>query len=61
MARWISNELLPRLVDAGQTHCRDATHLWVWLDAPSREDNLDCAVLLLEDAVVIKVHGLWKG
>ena len=52
--RAISDELLLRLVDEGETHYRDATHLWAWLDVTGREDNLVCAVLVLEDAVVIK-------
>ena len=28
--------------------------LWVWLDVPGRDDNLLCAVLLLESAVIVK-------
>ena len=33
---------------------RDASHLWVWLDVPGRDDNLLCAVLVLEDGVIVK-------
>ena len=41
-------------IDFGQTRLSDAERLWVWLNVPEREDNLLCAVLVLEDAVVVK-------
>jgi Domain of unknown function (DUF4258) len=52
--RDISRELLLEIVDHGQTRYRDATHLWAWLENSGRHDNLLCAVLVLEDAVVVK-------
>ena len=52
--RAVSEDLLLRVIDMGATRYRDATHLWAWLDHPERDDNLLCAVLILEDAVVVK-------
>ena len=35
--------------------------LWVWLDVPGRHDNLLCAVLALEQAVVVEtVMHYWE-
>jgi hypothetical protein len=52
--RLISNELLVDVIDNGETRYRDATHLWAFKEFPERHDNLLCAVLVLEDAVVVK-------
>lgn len=52
--RSVDDELLLRLIDGGQTRYSDDTHLWAWLDVPGRSDNLVCAVLVLEDAVIVK-------
>ena len=52
--RSVTEALLLRLIDEGTTRYRDATHLWTWLDLPDRTDNLVCAVLVLEDAVIAK-------
>lgn len=32
----------------------DATHLWVFKDFSERSDNLLCAVLVLEDQLIVK-------
>ncbi len=52
--RQVSDDLLLRLIDEGGQRWRDAHRLWVWLDVPGRSDNLVCAVLVLEDAVIVK-------
>ena len=52
--RDVSAELLLRIIDEGATRYSDEAHLWAWLDVPSRTDNLVCAVLVLEAAVIVK-------
>ena len=52
--RTISNELLLQIIDAGQTRYSDSIRLWAWLAVPQRDDNLLCAVLVLEEAVIVK-------
>ena len=52
--RGVTDALLLRLIDEGNTRYRDESHLWAWLDLPDRADNLVCAVLVLEDAVIVK-------
>jgi hypothetical protein len=52
--RRIGAALLLAMVDEGELRYSDATHLWAWLDVAGRDDNLMCAVLVLEDAVVVK-------
>lgn len=52
--RRIDERLLLRVIDEGEQRFNDATHLWAWLAVPERNDNLLCAVLVLEDMVVVK-------
>lgn len=52
--RNISDALLLHVIDAGQTRYSDEQRLWVWLDVPGRADNLLCAALVLEEAVIVK-------
>lgn len=52
--RSVSAELLLRIIDEGDTRYSDAAHLWAWLEVPGRSDNLVCAVLVLDDAVIVK-------
>lgn len=40
--------------DSGDTRYKDATRLWAFKEFPERHDNLLCAVLVLEDRVVVK-------
>ena len=59
--RQVTPELLLRVIDEGQTRYSDDVRLWVWLDVPGRDDNLLCAVLVLEDAVIVKtVMHYWE-
>ncbi len=52
--RNVDDELLLQLIDDGLTRYSDGTHLWAWLHVPGRADNLVCAVLVLEEAVIVK-------
>ena len=52
--RSISMEELLVVVDTGDTRFKDDTHLWAFKNLPGRTDNLVCAVLVLEDVVVVK-------
>ncbi len=42
------------VVDTGDTRFKDETHLWAYKQLAGRTDNLICAVLVLEDVVVVK-------
>lgn len=52
--RSISMQELLLVVDTGDTRSKDDTHLWAFKSLPDRTDNLICAVLVLEDAVIVK-------
>jgi len=52
--RDISEEILLEVIDSGEARYKDATHLWAFKEFPVRHDNLLCAVLVLEDYVVVK-------
>ena len=52
--RSISMQELLLVVDTGDTRSKDDTHLWAFKSLPGRTDNLICAVLVLEDAVIVK-------
>ncbi|MFZ5503393.1 MAG: DUF4258 domain-containing protein [Pseudomonadota bacterium] len=46
--------MLLEVIDSGDTRYKDATHLWAFKAFPERHDNLLCAVLVLEDRVIVK-------
>lgn len=52
--RSISEAELLAVIDTGDTRFKDSTHLWAYKHLMGRADNLICAVLVLEDAVVVK-------
>ena len=52
--RDISEAMLLEVIDSGDTRYKDAIHLWAFKEFPERHDNLLCAVLILEDRVVVK-------
>ncbi len=52
--RDISEVMLLEVIDSGDMRYKDAAHLWVFKEFPERHDNLFCAVLILEDQVVVK-------
>ncbi len=52
--RGINEATLLEVIDSGETRYKDATHLWAFKEFPAQHDNLLCAVLVLEDYVVVK-------
>lgn len=52
--RNITGDELLAVIDTGDTRFKDNTHLWVYKHLTGRCDNLICAVLVLETAVVVK-------
>ena len=52
--REVSDAMLLKVIDLGETRYRDSTHLWAFMEFPERNDNLLCAVVILEHAVVVK-------
>ncbi len=52
--RSVSDAMLLDVIDLGETRYRDSTHLWAYKEFPERNDNLLCAVVVLEDAVIVK-------
>jgi hypothetical protein len=52
--RGLTDAMLIEVIDSGETRYRDSTHLWAYKEFPERNDNFICAVLVLEDAVVVK-------
>lgn len=52
--RDISEAMLLEVIDSGETRYKDSSHLWAFKEFPARHDNLLCAVLVLEDCVVVK-------
>lgn len=52
--RNISATDLLAVIDTGETRYKDETHLWAFKHIAERDDNFVCAVLVLEDAVVVK-------
>jgi len=52
--RDVSEGMLLEVIDFGEARYKDATHLWAFKEFPERHDNLLCAVLVLEDRVVVK-------
>ncbi len=52
--REVTDAMLLSVIDLGETRYRDSTHLWAYKEFPERNDNLLCAVVVLEDAVIVK-------
>ena len=52
--RQISESELLLVIDTGETRFKDDTHLWAFKHLTERADNLICAVLVLETAVIVK-------
>ncbi len=52
--RNISEHELLEVVDTGDCKFKDETHLWAYKHLNGRHDNLICAVLVLENSVVVK-------
>ena len=52
--RDVSDTMLMEVIDQGETRYRDSTHLWAYKSFPERNDNLLCAVVVLEAVVIVK-------
>lgn len=52
--RAVSEAELLEVIDTGETIYRDAARLWAFKALRERDDNLVCAVLILDSAVVVK-------
>ena len=52
--RNISEAMLLEVIDTGETRYRDETHLWAYKSFPERADNMMCALLVLEDLLIVK-------
>lgn len=52
--RDISEVMLLDVIDTGDTRYRDETLLWAYISFPECADNMLCAVLVPEDALVVK-------
>jgi hypothetical protein len=52
--RKISEADLLCVIDSGELRYKDDSHLWAFKALDGRADNLVCAVLVLEDCVVVK-------
>lgn len=52
--RCITVDQLLAVIDTGDTRFKDDVHLWAYKHSAGRADNLICAVLVRETAVVVK-------
>ncbi|HEY7493772.1 MAG TPA: DUF4258 domain-containing protein [Candidatus Tectomicrobia bacterium] len=52
--RHSTGDLLYNLLETGQATYKDERRLWLSKRYPERDDNLICAPVVLEDAVVVK-------
>lgn len=52
--RDISEAMLLEIIESGEARYKDPTHLWVSKAFPARQDSLLCAVLVLENYLVVK-------
>ncbi len=52
--RCINNMLLLDLVETGILKYKDSIHLWIFKHYPERHDNLICAAILFQEAIVVK-------
>lgn len=63
-ARKIGSRDLILLIETGEIRYKDDRHAWVAMAFAGRTDNLICAAIKLEAAVVIKTvmhHFAWNG
>lgn len=52
--RDITESELLAVIDTGDTRYKDDTHLWAYKHLDNRTDNLICAILVLENVIVVK-------
>jgi hypothetical protein len=53
-ARSVTDALLLDLIETGEVREKDPVRLWIAKSYPDRTDNLICAAVVLEAAVVVK-------
>jgi len=61
--RDISDSLLLELIETGEVRHKDERRLWIAKCIPSRTDNLLCAAVAAEDALIVKTvmhHFAWE-
>lgn len=61
--RGVDEMLLLDLIETGEVRHKDAVRLWIARHYPARADNLLCAAVVLETAVVVKTvmhHFTWE-
>ena len=54
LERDISNELLDDLIETGQLTYKDDKHAWIAKHFQHRTDNLLCAAIVIDQAVIVK-------
>lgn len=62
--RAISEEQLRALLETGQIRYKDDSRFWIAKMFSSRNDNLVCAAVVLEDKLIVKTvmhHFQWEG
>ena len=52
--RSIDDAMLLDLIETGETRYKDPIRLWIFKDYTDRDDNLICAAVVLETAVIVK-------
>ena len=52
--RNISDALLLDIIDTGTVQDAGQGHFWLYKEVPGRSDNLLCAAVVMENAVVVK-------
>lgn len=61
--RAITDDVLLNLIETGEVRHKDDVRLWIAKHYPERADNLLCAAVVLETAVVVKTvmhHFAWE-
>ncbi|NWO07432.1 MAG: DUF4258 domain-containing protein [Alteromonadaceae bacterium] len=62
--RNIDDSMLHDLLETGDVRFKDEVRAWVAKALPGRSDNLICAAVILEEALVVKTvmhHFEWQG
>ena len=62
--RGINDASLLDMIETGDVRYRDETHLWIAKRVDDRNDNMLCAAVVLETALVVKTvmhHFSWES
>jgi predicted transcriptional regulator len=52
--RGVDDEMIVKLIEQGDIKDKDSRRKWIYMAFPERADNLVCAAVVLEEAVVVK-------